>query len=398
MPTATVLDVLAQVGSGLAAAHAKGLVHRDIKPGNLLLTPDGTVKITDFGIARTVDAVPLTATGTVMGTARYLSPEQAMGLSVTAASDVYSLGVVGYEMLSGRPPFEASTPVAQAMAHVHAQPRALPDGVPEPVVALIETMMAKEPEQRPADGAVVVRRVAAVRSGAGAAQPEQTRVLPVMDGQTAVFARPTAPTAAAPAMNAAAARPPAALPPATRPVAQRPPAARPPATRPPAAGTPGARPARGRRAISGPLLALILLVLFVAVGTAFAGDSLRGLFDRGQTPTTNTVTVTETDTPSSSSTSSSTTSSSPSSPTSVSSSDPEPTSQAPTSESPAPPSDTSGTGTGAGDGVNDKTPKPDQADKSDKTNKSDEPNKSDKNGDAAPTAPPSPPSAIEGSN
>ncbi len=102
------LDVLAQAGEGLSAAHQAGVVHRDIKPGNLMVRPDGVVKLTDFGIAWARDAAPLTRTGMVVGTAQYLSPEQAQGFQVTAASDVYSLGILGYECLAGTAPSTAS--------------------------------------------------------------------------------------------------------------------------------------------------------------------------------------------------------------------------------------------------------------------------------------------------
>ncbi len=115
------LDVLEQTGNALQA-HARGLVHRDIKPGNLLITPGGQVKITDFGIAKVAHEAPVTRSGMVMGTAQYISPEQAAGKDASPASDIYSLGVVAYECLAGRLPFYSDNTVAIALAHVRRPP------------------------------------------------------------------------------------------------------------------------------------------------------------------------------------------------------------------------------------------------------------------------------------
>jgi eukaryotic-like serine/threonine-protein kinase len=157
------LDIIAQAASALAAAHEAGIVHRDVKPGNLLITPEGQVKITDFGIARAALAAHLTQSGMVMGTAQYVSPEQATARPITTATDIYSLGVVGYECLAGRPPFTAETPIALALAHVHKPPPPLPDDVPAPVAALVGQMLAKEPERRPASARLVADRASALR-------------------------------------------------------------------------------------------------------------------------------------------------------------------------------------------------------------------------------------------
>ena len=121
------LSMIAQTARALSVAHAQGLVHRDIKPGNLLITPDGRVKVTDFGIARLADQVPLTQTGQVMGTAQYLAPEQATGQLATGASDIYALGVIGYECLTGHRPFSGESQIAIALAQVNDAPPPLPE-------------------------------------------------------------------------------------------------------------------------------------------------------------------------------------------------------------------------------------------------------------------------------
>jgi serine/threonine-protein kinase len=151
LPVGMVLSVLAQAAEALSAAHAMGVVHRDVKPGNLLVLDNGTVKVTDFGIARAANSAALTEVGQVIGTARYISPEQATGGEATPASDVYSLGVVGYEMLAGTPPFTADNAGAIAMAHVHRPPPPLPASVPAGVSAAIAGALSKDPAGRPAD-------------------------------------------------------------------------------------------------------------------------------------------------------------------------------------------------------------------------------------------------------
>ncbi|HIW98986.1 MAG TPA: protein kinase [Candidatus Nesterenkonia stercoripullorum] len=150
MPWEKTLSILAQTGRALQVAHDQGLVHRDVKPGNLLITPTRRVKITDFGIARLADQVPLTATGQVMGTVQYLSPEQATGQNATGSSDIYALGVIGYEALVGKRPFTGESQIAIALKQVNEEPPALPDSIPEAVRALIMCMLAKDPSNRPA--------------------------------------------------------------------------------------------------------------------------------------------------------------------------------------------------------------------------------------------------------
>jgi serine/threonine protein kinase len=150
LTAAVAVPLLQQVAHALQAAHCAGLVHRDVKPANLLITPDEHVKVTDFGIARAGGQAALTRTGEVMGTAQYLSPEQALGRPATAASDVYSLGVVAYETLSGVRPFEADTAIAIAMAQVNRIPEPLPATVAPAVAAVVMQSLAKDPALRPA--------------------------------------------------------------------------------------------------------------------------------------------------------------------------------------------------------------------------------------------------------
>ena len=152
LPPRRVADIGANVASALAYAHRHGVVHRDVKPGNVLITAEGQVKVTDFGIARAVNTEEsLTQTGAVMGTATYFSPEQAEGAGVDARSDIYSLGVVLFEMTTGRPPFLGDSPVAVASKHVRDQPplpRDLDPSVPPALEAVIMTAMAKSPANR----------------------------------------------------------------------------------------------------------------------------------------------------------------------------------------------------------------------------------------------------------
>jgi serine/threonine protein kinase len=165
LSTDRVLDIVAQTALALQAAHAAGLVHRDIKPGNLLITPDGRVKITDFGIARIADQVPLTATGQVMGTVQYLSPEQASGHPASPTTDIYSLGIVAYECLAGKRPFTGESQVAIAMAQINETPPDLPVTVAEPVRNLVLSCIAKKPEDRPSSTGSLARAAMALRRG-----------------------------------------------------------------------------------------------------------------------------------------------------------------------------------------------------------------------------------------
>ncbi|MGY1726441.1 protein kinase [Geodermatophilus sp. SYSU D01062] len=229
LDTDAAMSVLRQAAAGLAEAHRHGVVHRDVKPSNILVRPDGRVKLTDFGIAWSAECVPLTQTGQVIGTAQYMSPEQAAGERVSPASDVYALGLVGYESLTGHAAFTGTNPVTVALKQVREQPQPLPEDLPPDVRELIGAALTKDPGARLPDGAAFLSAV------------EET-----LDHQAAPVP-PTRPVAAAaPAPEAA---------PAPAPVV-------------------GPEPHRRRRAL---VLLPLLLVVLVAGGVLFtvtrAGDA-----------------------------------------------------------------------------------------------------------------------------
>jgi serine/threonine protein kinase len=161
---ARVVDLALQICGGLELAHASGLVHRDVKPQNLLLRDDGVVKIADFGIARAAEATNLTQVGSILGTAAYLAPEQAAGERVTAAADIYSLGVVLYELLAGRTPydFESLPELVVKQRDEPIQPlRELEPSVPERLEAVVMRCLARNPDYRPRSAAELARDLAA---------------------------------------------------------------------------------------------------------------------------------------------------------------------------------------------------------------------------------------------
>ena len=192
------LEILRQAASGLAAAHAAGLVHRDVKPGNVLVGSDGSVKLTDFGIACSAASAPLTQTGQVLGTAHYISPEQAAGSRAGPASDVYALGMIGFECLAGHRAFDGENPVQIAMRQLHEPPPPLPADVPEQVRTLIDRALLKEPAERFADGAAFREAVDDVLAGrplAPVAARADTRPLAVVPARPPVRRRILAPLA-----------------------------------------------------------------------------------------------------------------------------------------------------------------------------------------------------------
>ncbi|MGQ4569523.1 serine/threonine-protein kinase [Dermabacteraceae bacterium P9123] len=162
------MQVMRQVAYALQAAHRAGVVHRDIKPENILVDDESgepRVKITDFGIARSEDQAKLTKTGLVMGTAQYLSPEQAMGKAATNLSDIYSLGIVGYEMLTGRRPFTGASQVEIAMAQVKKRVPPMPEDIDRELRKLVEMCLAKAPANRPRTAQAVAESLIAIEAG-----------------------------------------------------------------------------------------------------------------------------------------------------------------------------------------------------------------------------------------
>ncbi len=200
LPEQQVISIIAQTALALDAAHREGLVHRDIKPGNLLITPDGSVKITDFGIARVANQASLTQTGQVMGTVQYLAPEQATGKPASASGDIYSLGIVAYEALSGRRPFKGENQMAIAMAQINETPPPLPEGLDPRLVRLVLDCMAKKPDQRPRTALELAARAEALM----AENVTPIRISPPVDGgvsdETTLIDTDTKPTGKAPAI------------------------------------------------------------------------------------------------------------------------------------------------------------------------------------------------------
>jgi serine/threonine-protein kinase len=261
---ARTMALVAQAADALHAAHEKGVVHRDVKPGNLLVRPNGTLVLTDFGIARSAGAAQLTAAGSVLGTATYISPEQAMGEQATALSDIYALGVVAYQCLAGRRPFEGENPLEIAMRHVRETPPPLPPDIPPQVRAIVERAMAKDPASRwptAAAFAGIARRCAA---DLAAANPRPGTAPPAPG-----VAHP--PVSASPIPASVPQKPPT---PIAQPIGVRPVAAQPPMVAPgyrPAQVPPGylgapVAPARPpRQASTGLIVAIIVAVVIVAI-------------------------------------------------------------------------------------------------------------------------------------
>jgi len=268
-------NIAAQVADALNAAHAAGIIHRDIKPGNIMVEPDGAVKVLDFGIARALDGHTLTQTATVLGTSAYMSPEQALGQPVDARSDIYSLGCVLYEMLTGEPPFIADVSAAVLHLHVRVEPKPARDrnpAIPPALNDLVMAMLAKKPKDRPQTAAEVRDRL------------RQALVDPDPHGDddaltTIAMAAAIAPTPATVPIEATETTPEETPDPpdptgATVPLAARPPDRPPPDSRPRATG-PSPSPNK-RRAGTGFWIAVFVVAAALLGGAAAVALSAGG--------------------------------------------------------------------------------------------------------------------------
>ncbi|MEO7269528.1 MAG: serine/threonine-protein kinase [Knoellia sp.] len=184
LPPEEVTEILHQTASALQVAHEAGVVHRDVKPANIVVDDDGYARLTDFGISKAMSGSALTQTGEMLGTAHYLAPEQVQGRPATPASDVYALAVVGFEMITGTRPFAGESMVTTALAHVGQPAPELPDSVPEPLRTTVLAGLAKLPEQRPADAAAFAEalRLPAGTAPAHLVEGARSAVSPVVAG------------------------------------------------------------------------------------------------------------------------------------------------------------------------------------------------------------------------
>jgi serine/threonine protein kinase len=168
LPADEVVEIALQVAHALKFAHEHGIIHRDVKPQNVLLTGSGEAKVADFGIARALEATTMTRTGSILGTPQYLSPEQALGQPANPQSDLYALGVVLYEMLTGELPFDAETPIGIAMKHISGElrpPRELNPEVPEQLNDITVKLLAREPEERYSNASALIEDLQQVSKG-----------------------------------------------------------------------------------------------------------------------------------------------------------------------------------------------------------------------------------------
>src|SRR3984885_11797024 len=188
LATAEAKSVAEQLCEALGGAHAQGVVHCDVKPANVLLAADGMVKVGDFGVARLAESTSQAPSATVAGTPRYMSPEQARGRPPTPATDVYSAGIVLYEMLAGEPPFVHGSAVELGLRHLQDKPPTLPVGVPEALREVVNRALAKDPADRYGDGAAMAAALGATGLSAGARPTAAITTVTSGDGQDSVGA------------------------------------------------------------------------------------------------------------------------------------------------------------------------------------------------------------------
>ncbi|GII89512.1 hypothetical protein Ssi03_75020 [Sphaerisporangium siamense] len=270
------MELIAQAASALQAVHDMGIVHRDVKPGNLLVRPDGTLVLTDFGIARADAGHRLTDAGMVLGTAAYCAPEQAEGQPVTPAVDLYALGVVAYECLAGQRPFDGESPVTIALKHIREEPPPLPSDVPPAVRHVVERALAKDPARRwhsAAEMSMAARQAMLQDTGSSAAVSGLTGMIAYpgraapQTGAAGVHGGPymaTPETGARLGVPAGPTPPPYIMPTAASPAAA-------PDTSAAPASPPGRRGTRGRRAAAGRGTRPGLIVGVVAAGALLGG-------------------------------------------------------------------------------------------------------------------------------
>lgn len=189
LPPGQAREITQQLCLALAQAHSQGMVHRDVKPGNVLISARGRVKVGDFGVALAADASTGGSSATIVGTPRYMAPEQAEGRRVTPASDVYSVGVVLYEMLAGSPPFSGGSPVELALRHVRETPPPLPAAIPAAVRSIVARALSKDPAARYADAGAMAEALASARVAPDPRRPEIPPPSPVPGGETWVAPR-----------------------------------------------------------------------------------------------------------------------------------------------------------------------------------------------------------------
>lgn len=249
VPVGRLLSILAQTSRALHAAHVGGVVHRDIKPGNILLEESGDVKITDFGVSLAANQIPMTEAGMVMGTAQYLSPEQALGQAATGVSDVYALGIVAYEAIAGKRPFTGKTPVDIAIAHVNEAVPLLPPKTDPELAALIMKMLAKDPVNRPRSAAVLAHTFESL-SKRLAPQPAEAK--PAQDSVERPAVRSGVSHSAIPIPTSSASKPGTSKPGPTKPSARSAGSAV-PKQAPKSVSNPASRPGATRSAVPAPL-------------------------------------------------------------------------------------------------------------------------------------------------